>query len=381
VPISITRDSVNTPKPTALFQGETRAVVVPGNTSHEFLFVDVPPTAIGLTIDVSGQSGVDGALYRLDHAEIAGFAPATPPAPTSGALATGSDSGSGFSLQQNATGGSTLTAGRYYIVLDNTGSQEKRVSVSVAIEESAAAFLPRFGLWSPLGRSIFQGFEWAEGAVGFVVWYSYDEDGVPVFYNAVGGIDADRSTWSADLLRTTSIGVRNNIDTIGHLGITALAEDDMIVSWRLNGAHGSERLKPDSPPTCPSIDGEPRSYTGHWNAPGQAQGGTTMIITADLQAQVRYYFDDLGVGRWVISSGREGEGPLVEALDLLELRGFCPSCSEEPVNIETVGTYSRVFEGEDSATETVVFDSLPPLDQSYSTEVAIEKLTSRRDCQ
>lgn len=380
VPITIERESENAPRPTALFHGETRAVVVPANTAHEFLFVDVPPSATGLDIQVAGQSGVDGALYRLDHDEITGFAPATPPAPTSGALVTGSGSGAGFGLDHSAPAGGTLEPGRYYIVLDNTSAQEKRVNVSVSIEESAAADLPRFGLWSPLGRSIFQGFEWGAGATGFVIWYSYDEDGVPVFYNAVGDIDSARSTWSAPLLRTTSIGLRNNVSTVGRLGITALAEDDMIVSWRLNGAHGSERLKPDSPGTCPSVGGDTVSYSGHWNAPGQAQGGTTMVVTDATQAQVRYYFDELGVGRWVISSNRAGNGPLAEELDLLELRGFCPNCSEEPVTVETVGTYSRVFDGESSATETVEFQSRPPLEQSFSAEVSIEKLSLRRDC-
>ncbi|NBD96065.1 MAG: S8 family serine peptidase [Gammaproteobacteria bacterium] len=381
VPVFIERTSINPLPSTALLNGESRPVVLPGSATHDKLFVDVPPSASGLSIGVEGQDGVEGTLYRLDHSEIAGFAPDTPPAPTSGALATETGSGDGFELGQFAVGSDTLPAGRYYVVLENTRIQERRVNVTVEIEESASASLPRFGLWSPLSRSINQGFEWASGVVGFVVWYSYDEDGVPVFYNAVGPVEAGRSTWSADLLRTTSIGVRNNIDTVGHLGITRLAEDDMIVAWRLNGAHGSERLKPDSPPTCPSVGGQPASYNGHWNAPGQAQGGTTMVVTDATQAQVRYYFDELGVGRWVISKNRPGNGPLAEELDLLELRGFCPSCSEVDVSIETVGTYSRVFDGEDSATETLQFEARPPLDQTYSAEVSIERLTPRRDCQ
>lgn len=381
LPVVVTRTEQNTPQATALFDGETRAVVIPGNTTHDLLFIDVPPSARAVKIEVRGQSGVNGALYRLDHDQIAGHAPGTPSAPASGALATGADSGSGFTLAHSATGGS-IAAGRYYVVLDNTLGQERRVRVSASIQEGSSARLPRFGLWSPLGRSIYQGFEWASGGVGFVVWYSYDDDGVPVFYNALNPIDPARSTWSGDLLRTTSIGVRNNISTAGHLGITALAEDDMIVAWRLNGAHGSERLKPDSPPTCPSAGGDKLSYTGHWNAPGIAQGGTTMIITDATQAQVRYYFDQLGIGRWVISNNRTGNGPLAEELDLLELRGFCPNCSEQTVTMETVGTYSRIFESETSATEHFQFATRPPLEVWYdSGEVAIEKLTSRSECQ
>lgn len=381
LPVVMTRTGQNTPQATALFNGETRAVVLPGNTTHDLLFIDVPPSARAVEIEVRGQPGVDAALYRLEHDQIAGHAPVTPNAPTSGALDTGTGSGSGFTLAHSAAGG-TVPAGRYYVVLDNTKGQEKRVRVTASIDETSSARLPRYGLWSPLGRSIYQGFEWASGGVGFLVWYSYDDEGLPVFYNALNPVDPARSTWSADLLRTTSIGVRNNISTVGRLGITALAEDDMIVSWRLNGAHGSERLKPDSQPTCPTVGGESLSYTGHWNAPGVAQGGTTMIITDATQAQVRYYFDQLGIGRWVISENRQGNGPLAEELDLLELRGFCPNCSEEPVTMETVGTYSRIFASETSATEHFQFATRPPLEVWYdSGEVAIEKLTSRRECQ
>ncbi|WP_376690720.1 S8 family serine peptidase [Wenzhouxiangella sp. EGI_FJ10409] len=381
VPVYVTRTGDNAPKTTVLFDGETRSVVVPAGTRHDRLFIDVPPSALGLEIEIEGQNGVDGALYRLDYAGITGQAPDTPPAPTSGALANGSGSGDGYSLSVDAPAGGELTPGRYYIALDNTAAAERRVRVSVAIEESDSAGLPDFGLWSPRDRTIYQGFEWAAGAAGFVVWYSYDDEGVPVFYNAVEPIDSGRSTWSADLLRTTSIGARNNIATVGHLGITALGEDDMIVSWRLNGAHGSERLRPDSSPTCPEIDGEPVSYTGHWSAPDTAQGGTTMIITDTTQGQVRYYFDDLGIGRWVISENPAGNGPLGEQLDLLELRGFCPNCEEVPVDIETVGSYSRIFDSESSATEITDFESLPPLNQSYSSELSIEKQSSRQTCQ
>lgn len=376
VPVFITRSGENLPKDTALFNGETRAVVLPGNTVHERLFIDVPPSASSLDVEVEGQSGFSATLYRLDHDDIAGFAPGTPPAPSSGSLASGSGSGDGFALTTP-----TSQPGRYYIVLDNGSTQERRVNVTASIEESASASLPRFGLYSSLDRSIYQGFEWAAGAAGLVVWYSYDKDGLPVFYNAVDVIESGQSTWSADLLRTTSIGVRNNIDTVGHLGITTLGEDDMIVTWRLNGSHGSERLKPDSAPTCPGSPGQEASYTGHWNVPGVAQGGTTMIVTDSTQAQVRYYFDGSGVGRWVITSDSSGGGPTTQELDVLEVRGFCPSCAQETVTIETVGTYSRTFESETRAAESIEFESLAPLNEEYSTDVTIEKLTTRLNCQ
>ena len=112
-----------------------------------------------------------------------------------------------------------------------------------------------------------------------------------------------------------------------------------------------------------------------------AGGDTTVIVTDSTQAQVRYYFDDLGVGRWVITSDEAGSGPMAGQLDVLELRDFCASCDEEDVTVETVGSYARMFDGEESATEIVEFDSRPPLNQTYESDRPIIKISSRQDCE
>jgi len=378
LPVIITRTGANTPKPTALFASESLPVAIAGGDRHDRLFVDVPDSATRLFVEVEGDAGVDAALYRMDFEDIAGHAPGTPPAPDGNALVAGTGSDEGISLVYPGSVG-TLAPGRYYVVLENTTGQERLVDVAVSFQETDPG-LPRFGLWSPLSRGIYQGFEWSAGAAGVIVWYTYDDEGLPAFYNAVDLIDGDQSTWSADLLRTTGVGGRNNVNTVGRIAITALDSDDMIVAWRLNGAHGSERLAPDISTTCPEVGGQPVSYTGHWYSPASDQGGTTILVTAEAQAQVRYYFDTLGVGRWVITTDSAGGGPLAEQLDVLELRGYCPNCEQGEVTIETVGSYVRIFDSEDSGTEIIEFESLPPLNQSYSTEVPISKLTSRLTC-
>lgn len=370
--VSLERDASQPVEPTPLFAGETRPVIVPASATHDRLFIDVPPGTDLMEVAVAGDAGVDAELRRLDFADTAGDVPGTP-APNTPAVAsdTGSAAGIGFSLDPEE--------GRWYVVLTNTTAQEARVDVTVLLDESTPN-LSRRGLWSPMDRSIFQGIEWQEsGGTEFIVWYAYDDQGLPVFYNGIA--DAGSSIWQADVLRTTSIGTRNNIDVVGRMQITQLGSEEMMVAWRMNGRYGAERFSPDIAPTCPQEGGTPVSYTGHWFAPGQAQGGTTMIVTEASQAQVRYYFDDLGIGRWVITTDSAQGGPLAEQLDVLELRGFCPSCQEAEIVIDTVGSYSRIFDDEDSATEIIEFESLPPLNQTYSTEVSIEKLSSPLGCQ
>lgn len=380
VPVRIKRISPNTPQPTALFAGEQRAVVLPARATHDLLFVDVPSSATALEVRVEGQDGVNGSLHHLPFSQLSGHIPGTPPAPAHGALASGSGSASGYVLKHAAAGG--LEAGRYYIVLDNTHNAERRVWVTVQLQESHG-ILADFGLWQPRDRVSYQGFDWefglADGTrIGSLVWYSYDADGLPVFYNAVEKLQEDRSTWTTPLLRTTSIGLRNNISTVGEVALTALGPDDMMVAWRLDGAHGSERLVPGHGRSCaqPGI-----SYNGHWHAPAVAEGGTTMIVTDASQAQVRYYFDELGIGRWVITDDQDGAGPLGEQLSVLDVRGFCPNCEEAPVSFERVGSYVRIFHDADRATEIIEFDSAAPLNGHYSAELEIERLTVPLDCE
>src|SRR5690625_442842 len=181
-PLFIKRVGDNRPQPTALFDGESLPVVIPGKKVHDLLFVDVPPGATGLEVEVSGQTGISGQLFRLDHDEVADAAPGTPPAPTDGALDEGRDAGSGFVLGHSSSSG--ISAGRYYVVLDNNFANERRVNVMASIKQSAAPAPVHYGLWSDHGRGINQGFDWGVGQAGSqpiasLVWYTYDEDGLP----------------------------------------------------------------------------------------------------------------------------------------------------------------------------------------------------------
>lgn len=375
VPVRVRREQPETVEPVPLFAGETRAVIVPGGATHDRVYIDVPPGTDQMDVAVFGDSGVDAELRRIDFDDTAAQVPGTP-APSGGTVESGSGSGDGigFSLQQP-------DEGRWYVVLDNTNASEALVDVTVNFAAATSLGSQR-GLWSPRDRDIFQGIEWQEsGGTDFIVWYAYDAEGLPVFYNAIADSDPDSSVWQADILRTTSIGVRNNTNLVGRMQITHLGDDEMMVAWRLKGRSGAERFTPDVTPTCPTVDGQPASYTGHWFPPDVAEGGTTMIVTESSQAQVRYYFDDLGIGRWVITSDEAGSGPMAEQLDVLELRGFCASCEEQEVTVETVGSYARMFDDEESGTEVVEFDSRAPLDQTFESDRPIIKLSARQDCQ
>ncbi len=379
VPLVIQLDRRAPVSTTVVFPGETVPVAVPGGGRHDRLVFDVPPTASSIEVTIEGEADVSGSLRRVPFASIRETAPATP-APAGPVLASGSGSASGFRLARSGN----VEPGRYFIELDNSSASDRVVQVTVAVQDSAAV-VPRFGFWAPVGtesnprQDIAQGIEWQKAGDGFALWYSYEPGGLPVFYLGQAALDPNSSVWAAEVSRYT-IGDANQLpDVAGVIGITAVSEEEMIFSWRLNGGHGSDIKMNFNAATCPMVDGEPVSYTGTWFTPGQDQGGSSVVVTDNAQGHIRYYYDGLGVGRWVLATDGGG-APLSEEMELFEFRGFCPNCESTEVSSEVVGVYSRSYEGENDGIEAMEFVSRPPLGESISIEVPISKLSTRVPC-
>ena len=146
VPVRVRREAPETVESVPLFNDQTRAVIVPGGSTHDRVYVDVPPGTAQMDVAVLGDSGVDAAeLRRLDFDGTAAQVAQTP-APSTGTIesSSGSEGGIGFSLQQPEQG-------LWYVVLDNTNASEALVDVTVNL----AAATPRTsqrGLWSPRDR-------------------------------------------------------------------------------------------------------------------------------------------------------------------------------------------------------------------------------------
>jgi subtilisin family serine protease len=378
VPLAVELENTAGVSTTIMFPGESLELAVPGGGHHDRLVFDVPPTATSLAVNVQGEPDVSGQLRQIPFDTIRDSAPATP-GPAGPVLASGSGSIDGFTLATPAT----PVPGRYFVELENASEMDRVVEVTVSIEEDDV-IVPRFGLWSPVGsdanpRQISQGIEWQQAGNGFVLWYSYEPDGLPVFYLGDAPIGEASSVWVAELSRYT-IGDGNQIpDPAGKVAITPIGEEEIVFSWRLGGSHGSDIKTNFNAATCPSLEGQEVSYTGTWYTPGANQGGSSAVVTGNAQGHIRYYYDGLGVGRWVLATDGGG-APLVEELELFEFRGFCPGCEPSEVSSEVVGTYFRSYDSEDSGVEALDFISRPPLSEQISLEVPIVKLSSRLEC-
>lgn len=373
IPVIVTRTEPNPIRATALFKDQTRAVVLPPSGVHDRLFVDVPPGTQRLDISVIGDGNVSGTLHFAEFDSVAGSAPDTPPAAGT-ALDSASGSAAGFELSRTSP-----APGRYYLKLTNAAAAERLVDVTVELAETER-HEPRFGLWSPRDRVTNQGIEWQRAGLGFMMWYSYDAQGLPVFYLAINEVDPESSTWTASINRATGVGIRDNVDVVGEVTVTTIDSENLVMAWRLNGAHGSEIMTPIAPPTCPEVNGQPVSYSGLWHSPGLAQGGTTVIVYDQGQFYVRYYYDADGVGRWVIAQATE-PGPFADEFEVWSFKGFCPNCEPLTPTWEVVGTFEREFTSSTTGNELLDIVSPAPIGGDILLDVPTEKWSEPMPCQ
>ena len=381
-PLAIRRTGANTPADVALFNDATYSTVIPGSTTHDRMFIDVPPDAARLEISVEGAvSGV--TLRRRGFDELAATVPATPPAPDP-VLIEAEVSGDAFVAELVDSGDSPIEAGRYYVVIENDFPSEQAAEVTATVTMAEAGptpelqNYPRRGLWGPVSRSINQGIDFQLGGGGrFVVWYTYDEAGLPTFYiTDTVDFDPGNPFFDAVLFRPTSNDVRATLKVVGEAQFTAVAEDRIMFAWRLNGNHGAEMHDPATNTTCPTIDGDSVPLLGHWVSRTTSAGGATVLITDSAEAWIRYYYDNLNRPRWVLADEElPATLPGGNLMEVLEYRGFCAYCAVQPVTNEVIGTLERQFIDADTAREVSNFVAGPPINASVDIDREIE-LTS-----
>lgn len=378
-PIKVRRTEPQAPQHTALIPNRGWVpVIVPGGATHDRLFVDVPESQTFFEISYEAQE-IDGRLAFLGFSGIAGSEPFTPPAPDNVVEATVSINGDLTTLH---VPGDSLQPGRYYLVLENTASSERIVNIYADAGLPLVADppplesphpQPRTGLWSPRNRSTNQGISWGRAGEGFITWYTYEEDGSPAFYLATGPFHPGSPAWTGDMYRFTATDDdRRHPVLVGRAILTALAENDLMFSWRIFGQHGSERMKPLASAAC--RDGQ--SLTGLWRVPAKAFGGTTVIMNPETRAYVRYFFDAVGLPRWLITGAELGD----DTLAALEWRGYCPYCEPTDRAFEVVGTYRIDFLDETRARERIDAVLDPPVDFDFQFDREVDKLSERMEC-
>ncbi|HSM69842.1 MAG TPA: hypothetical protein VK830_09015, partial [Xanthomonadales bacterium] len=312
IPIYFTRSGVAAPETLPLMDGVDHEFALPGLSSHERAFIDIPQGASELRLMASGEgslqnNGLQIDLHRIDFDAAFSQAPFASPSPAGTPVM--SASGGGGNGPQLTVTGATLQPGRWYARLRNNNPGDASVTLRAEVDFTQPPVPVTGALWVSLPRpGISQGIDYQPvGAARGLLWYTYADNFNPAWYLSSGLAPAG-NIWRGNLLRFTNDGQEQQFVPVGRVSMTMLAADDSIFSWTLFGKSGSERMGAlagvDNP--CPSLSGSPTSITGFWGKAQEGLGGASVLFTDSTHPEIHYLFDDQGNPVWLQAAGANG---------------------------------------------------------------------------
>jgi hypothetical protein len=381
IPFALTRSMGNDDVVDALEPRAARTLSMAAGETLAHQFIDVPGQAT-LLIDTgyaSGSSNRGAVNFRLTRADfpVAASSPQIAAAPA----ATSSDA-------QWSLGGATTSksvavpvdAGRWYFVASNASTSSADVTVqfnlnliqSVAPAAAGAYYNPQRS-----GHGIYMS-QAGDNQVAY--WYTYLEDGTPIWYAGLNtSPPAGSGSWTAPLARVTWDGSAiDAYETVGDAIITPISATDYMFSWHLYGASGSEHFTQIGGVQCLSFNGAQAGFTGQWYAPAQSGYGMDVLAQNGFQNDTFYFYDTLGQPRWA-DGNVAAFGPSA-TVPLMQYTGFCPTCAYAPVATKVIGNLNLNYTDGTKGNYTTNLNLQPPLSGSWNINQPIVRLTGSPTC-
>lgn len=321
--------------------GITRTMQLLPEQAQERLYIDVPPNATRLRVTSHGEGEVK--LY-LAHDP----APVTPtiaaaPARTA-AAASSSQAGANDEV---SVSGATLKSGRWYVTPVNTGSTRAKFDLDVALDFAGNRAQPGWGNWydpKTDGSGFFLS-PYADGAIWVLTWYTYAEDGAPVWY--LGTAQAPAATQgsvSFDMARYSWNGQQPHDVAVGRVTLSLVDGRRMRVSWNMDGQSGSQSLERIEAGGCRNLGTTGKKPDGNWYTPARSGFGFEALTFPGMEVYIGYVYDGRGFARWAMADrGQDAAiGGDVQITANLR-RGACPLCTYAAPLVEPAGTLTRRY--------------------------------------
>jgi YVTN family beta-propeller protein len=201
---------------------------------------------------------------------------------------------------------------------------------------------PAAGLWYNPQRSG-HGFDLQFfGSAMAITWYTYLEDGSPVWYQAVAPA---ANPWVATLNRFDRNPATGAVlpQPVGEVRLAFDQARTARFDWRLGERSGSEpvqRLIAGAGVAAPD-------RTGTWYDPMDPGWGLSLYSEGGVRAAVVYFYDGEQQPRWVLGQAPADSGT---RLPMSSFRGFCPACAAVPATTGDGGYIELTFDAARRAT-------------------------------
>jgi len=373
VPVELTRTGTPSNAAKVLAPGSTTRLRLAPGQAQDRLIVELPGNASELLLRSRGSGEVDLYLARTDS--TGGPAIAAAPARTA-ALASARQPGANEELRLS---GAALGAGRWYLTPVNSGATSADIELDLAVSFAGVRAQPRVGAYFNPERSGAGAFLYDAGPNWGFLWYTYAEDGSPVWYiGAAPRPGASQGVWNVDLSRFTWNGSSAHGTVVGNATLTLLAADAVQFAWNLDGRSGSERYVYLDGGGCARSGGTPFDINGFWFNPAQSGYGYSVFAFPGGETNGAYFYDAEGRGRWAIAAA----APFGTSQLQFDLRrGACPSCNYvEPTVTPGIGRVIRSYDDERSGRMDVDLALPAPLSGRWQVNTAVQKLSDPTGC-
>ena len=165
------------------------------------------------------------------------------------------------------------------------------------------------------------------GNIIFVLWFTYREDGSPIWYLAVGTLDEDAMSWTGNIDEFSwDVGeAQSTPESVGTMTIVWSDEENALLSWTLN------KVSHTLPIEFLTFAGGTTEidHTGHYFPPDQPGWGASVLTQGVISAMFLYFYDAEGEPVWALGNALEAGFVLIFPLALFDGPGLCPSCLAE----------------------------------------------------
>jgi len=310
------------------------------------LFIDVPPGTERLGVSVV-RTRLDSHRVTITLRHVALRPTAAPPIVQTPEPIESSPAARSFVGAAGEAEVMNPTPGRWFVVLTKSDdslwwSAPTPLQITATLSNATAPPVIRPGGYFNPSRSGHGLFLYPAGNDWAGLWYTYQQDGEPVWYYLQGAKPGANGIWTAPIFRSGWNGSRNHLTEVGRATITPTADDAFQFTYVLDGETGSEPFTSFGR-GCPSIDGRVVDASGHWFDPARAGAGYSLQLLPNYEFHAVFAYSARGEPRFLVAE-RNGVGAANQTLPLQQLRGFCPLCtrSGDPQRA-TVGVLRREF--------------------------------------
>lgn len=362
----------------ALQPGVARNMRLAPGHAQDRLYIEVPPNATRLLVSSQGTGEVK--IY-LAYDSTPSW-PTIDAAPERSAAAASSTKPGATETVSVTT--PTLKPGRWYVTPVNTAGGMADFSLTVTLEYGSNRPQPGWGNWYNTGRSgsgfFFSPF--AGGQVWTLAWYTFLQDGTPVW---LGGTTpaptAQQGSITFDLYRAAWDGERLHPVIIGTITLTLVDTRNMWVSWNADGESGSQLIQRIESQGCGVLTGTTQKPDGNWYTQARSGFGFEVLIFPGLETYIGYLYDGRGIARWV-GAFREANpaiGPRVD-MDAAVMRGACPLCTYVASTTQVVGSFWRSYSSGTRGHMGANVTFPAPMTGTWNSDEDVQLLTSPIAC-